>query len=355
MKKLLCIICVGIVFSCLVLCGGCLFKKANASQDSIYEKTADGKYIYFGEYPQTVKSSNVKIVDTISKEKGLYKGSDGATYYKFTINTNFEKTLYGNEDEFAMNNYNKFADGTSFYQGDTLYFKLEKIKWRIVKQEGKKTFIVCDNIINASDFQTYYGLYTEGVIDWKTVSIYYALDAEGKKQKYIANYYRYSNIEKFLNNSFYNQAFNSKQRQIILKSTIDCSMEWRDNYLGIDEREYVEGHYQDYSTSIFSLSEIELETYFSTDQNLWKASDFSVANGCTAIRESFTEDLPEEERDEYSKYIDSGVFWTRKVYNYTNTLNGGIGGNGQMQVLGVVERCPVDIISGIVPAMYIKL
>ena len=45
----------------------------------IKQYVRDGDYIYFGEYPQTIKASDVVITST-QDERGYYLGSDGAAF-----------------------------------------------------------------------------------------------------------------------------------------------------------------------------------------------------------------------------------------------------------------------------------
>ena len=46
----------------------------------VYEISADGKYVYMGEYPQTIKANNVSIVSATPDSDGYYLGSDGERY-----------------------------------------------------------------------------------------------------------------------------------------------------------------------------------------------------------------------------------------------------------------------------------
>lgn len=41
----------------------------------------EGDYIYFGEYPQTIKEDNV-VISTEQDSRGYFLGSDGAYYAK---------------------------------------------------------------------------------------------------------------------------------------------------------------------------------------------------------------------------------------------------------------------------------
>ena len=78
-------------------------------EEKLYEMSADGKYLYFGEYPQTLKSDTVNIVTTTPDRQGYFMGDDGERYYLW------------NRD----------------------YFKVEPLKWRILTQEDAVRTATC--------------------------------------------------------------------------------------------------------------------------------------------------------------------------------------------------------------------
>lgn len=109
--------------------GACILCDMAEPQPSI---VIDGDYIYFGEYPQTLKDEKVEITKK-TDSRGYYLGSDGAWYAEV------EATPY--EDGYV------FANDKKIEAGETYYFKVEPIKWRVLKTENNQAFIVCDNII----------------------------------------------------------------------------------------------------------------------------------------------------------------------------------------------------------------
>ena len=141
--------------------------------------TRDGGYIYFGEYPQTIKADDVTITSTID-ERGYYLGSDGYYYAKIVADP-----LYSNYT---------FSTGETITDGEIYYFKVEPIRWRILSEDGETAFILCDSIIEGMSYDA--GKY---------------------------NNYAESNIRAWLNNEFYNTAFSKLQQEIILTTTVDNS------------------------------------------------------------------------------------------------------------------------------------
>ena len=64
------------------VCTACGKVKEDESSD-LY--TREGDYIYFGEYPQTIKANDVQITDTVDS-RGYYLGADGEYYAKVVSN-----------------------------------------------------------------------------------------------------------------------------------------------------------------------------------------------------------------------------------------------------------------------------
>ena len=139
----------------------------------------DGEYIYFGEWPQTVKASDVTVSD-VTDERGYYLGSDGAYYAKVKANPNGSCV---------------FSTGEAVVSGLVYYFKVEPIRWKIVSEADGEALLLCDSIIDARSFG-------------------------GSSNDYMS-----SSIRKWLNGSFYEAAFGQSERELILASVVDGSTE----------------------------------------------------------------------------------------------------------------------------------
>lgn len=145
-----------------------------------YEKgylKREDNYIYFGSYPQTVKEESVTVGE-IPNENGYYMGDDGEQYAKVTA------TPYRADC--------KFSNSEEIINGKEYYFKVEPIKWRIWFEEKANNafykdymYLLCDSIIETR-------IYDDN-----------------------SDYYETSVIRSWLNNQFYNIAFNSTQQKII--------------------------------------------------------------------------------------------------------------------------------------------
>ena len=144
----------------------------------------DENYIYFGEYPQTLKADDVTITDTVDS-RGYYLGSDGCYYAQVTSNPNQLDYV--------------FSTGATITKGTVYYFKVEPIRWRILSEENGEAFILCDSIIVNHVFD---GNYSEND----------------------SNNYAESKIRAWLNSTFYETAFTSLQQSIILTTEVDNSL-----------------------------------------------------------------------------------------------------------------------------------
>ena len=153
----------------------------DAIQEDPYIK--DGDYIYFGEYPQTLKSSTITILDFPPDERGYYRGSDGYYYAKVVA------APYNGAIDYT------FANGsTPVVNGQEYYFKVEPIKWRILKTGDVYYDVLCESIIANQ-----------------------AYDNESNK-------YDDSDVRMWLNETFYNTAFSDFQKHYIKQVTVDNSL-----------------------------------------------------------------------------------------------------------------------------------
>ena len=146
------------------------------------EGDAQGEYILFGEYPQTIKSSDVTVGD-VADEDGYYLGSDGERYAK----------VVADPHPYSSSGYT-FSDGSAVTRGNTYYFKVEPIRWRILSESDGSAFILADGIIANK-----------------------AYDAGND------NNYKNSDIRAWLNGEFLNSAFGEVAQSLIETTEVDNS------------------------------------------------------------------------------------------------------------------------------------
>ena len=191
----------------------------------------DGEYIYFGEYPQTLKANDVSITPC-TDSRGYYLGSDGYYYAKLTAKPNQSDYL--------------FSTGEGIVKDTEYYFKVEPIRWRILSENDGKAMLICDSIIDVKCF-------------------------DKKHSDYSA-----SEIRSFLTYQFYRGAFTVFQRSLITATNVDNSVE-STGYTN-------NGYCPDTKDTVFMLSYKEakevlgLKNYY-TGKGLFGTSDYSRASG----------------------------------------------------------------------------
>lgn len=147
--------------------------------DENNEMDEQGEYILFGCYPQTIKSPDV-VIRGVVDEDGYYLGLDGERYAMVVA------------DQY-MRGYT-FSDGSAVTEGETYYFKVEPIRWRILSESDGSAFILADGIIANK-----------------------AYDA-GEDINY-----KNSDIRAWLNGEFLNTAFGEAAKGIIKTTEVDNS------------------------------------------------------------------------------------------------------------------------------------
>ncbi len=263
------------------------------------ELDEDGGYILFGQYPQTIKAANVSIISTTPDTDGYYLGSDGERYAK--------KVAYPYGSSYT------FSDNSNVTRGNTYYFKVEPIRWRILSESDGNAFILCDSIIANHN---YHHTTSSTTIDG---------------QKVYANNYKYSDIRAWLNDEFYNTAFGALQQALIQTTEVDNS-----GYsTGYPFNRYA---CENTSDKVFLLSYREVITIKYTARQML-TSDFSRATGAYMSTDS-------------SYYYGNGQWWLRSpYYDYVNNARS-VGVSGTAVNYG----SDVDFVSrGVVPALKLTL
>lgn len=153
-----------------------------------------GKYVYYGEYPQSLKEASVTVGGSADAD-GYYLGDDGARYVKLTATP------------YAMYTWDpsKFSNKETIIDGTTYYFKVEPIKWRVLENKNGVAYLLCDTIIDHSAFY-----HSQDNREIGGVTVY-------------PNNYEHSDVRTWLNGTFYAKAFTTAQQQNIQLTTVDNS------------------------------------------------------------------------------------------------------------------------------------
>ena len=133
----------------------------------------NGTYCLFGDWPQTIKEQDVEVDESQSITMG------GAAYYLGS-----DKNYYAKCTEQAYNSSYTYSNGTAVNNGNTQYFKVEPIKWRVLNPDatsGNK-ILLAEKALTAN--VPYYGVISSRTLNETTI---------------YANNYKYSNIRAYLN------------------------------------------------------------------------------------------------------------------------------------------------------------
>ncbi len=311
-------------------------------------ESATGEYILFGTYPQSeVTGTNAtdltnlyaSTLPTSTVPSGwtsykYYKGSgsvgsqsnttDYMWYKDVTYNGEWYRGVYLAEYRPEYTFYHNFLesntqqDNNGYIRENVYWFKYEPIKWRILNETNGEALLLCEMLI---DCQDYYYDHTEArTIGGNNVN---------------PNNYEHSNIRKWLNNEFYNTSFSELEKNLILLTTVDNSVE----STGYSSNPYACKNTEDY---IFlpSAKEVLTEEYgFYSNGSEYDAAKLKLTTAYAKCQGA-------------SSYGGSGYWLLRSPSNNNNGKHvRAIGSDGYM-----VFTAYVDITHyGVCPALRIRL
>jgi hypothetical protein len=228
------------------------------------------KSIYFGSYPQK-KVSDANIISHLNTlawklptSTNSYKWSDYGYYMSGSISSymyyididldddetyDYRGVYFTSYRPFKTSDTSICAKGyqeaNGYYQNKVYWFKYEPIKWNILKTETNKALIISDLVLDSQDY------------NYTTSSRSGATDYQGNSttDNVYANNYMYSHIRSWLNQTFYDTAFNTLEKEIIEITEVDNSVTSTDSSNNL----YVCSNTFDY---IFLLSSGEANTYY---------------------------------------------------------------------------------------------
>ncbi len=210
-------------------------------------ENANGEYVLFGTYPQA-EVTDTALISALNTEAGTlpidgengnwtsYKYYQGTRYvgsqsnaidYMWYIDITYGEDTYRGVYFTSYRPYTVMYDNTYSVQDDNGYFvdtvywfKFEPIKWKILTENNNNALILCEMLIDSQAYQNTYTL----------DAYYYVTDADGNVltdesgDKIYASKYAYSTIREWLNDNFYNTAFNELQKEIIQLTNVDNSI-----------------------------------------------------------------------------------------------------------------------------------
>ncbi len=329
------------------VCTECGQEKPYKRIDASGNKDETGDYILFGSYPQS-EVTNSTLTSALNNLAGSLPTSSNAqawTSYGYYVNGSVSNYMWYIDIEYAGETYrgvyftsyrpyytgnsssasNTYQDDNGYTTSNVYWFRYEPIKWRILTEENGKAMLLCEMLI---DSQEYYNSTSNRTVDGKTV---------------YANNYEYSNIRAWLNDNFYNTAFNDLQKQIIQLTTVDNSAASTTDTGGniTQATSYACKNTEDY---IFLLSEKEVTTAaygfasYNTDDTARqkKTTDYAKCQGAYTATGS---------------YAGNGWWWLRSPYYYYSYIACDVDFNGYADFNYIVYYTLV----GVCPALWIAL
>ena len=298
----------------------------------------EGNYIYFGSYPQA-KVTDASLVSSLNTLAGALPTSENAqkwTSYKYYIEGEIKDYMWYQDIEYAESKYrgvyftsyrpyycHEVSDEEHSSQDDNGYkintvywFKYEKIKWRILNDEGNIALLLSDI---ALDNQHYYHNNDEiRTINGKII---------------YANNYEESDVRKWLQNDFYNM-FTRDEKGIVKKTGLDNSSKTANPYGKSQHLNNGVNGYTCNKTSdkffLLSLEDATNKTYGFTDlidtNKESKISDYASAqgtecvstmNGCVWYLRS-----PSYQKSYFVSYINGNGYYC--IDSHVDDVNNGI-------------------------------
>lgn len=181
----------------------------------------------FGTYPQS-KVTDATLLATLSTELGTLPTSANSqawTDYGYYISRSVSSYMWYIDVANATDEYrgvyftsyrpydttitsstsDSLQDDNGYTTSSVYWFKYEPITWRVLDVQSDKTFLMADLVLDSLD---YHYSTSNRTIDGSTV---------------YANNYKESHIRSWLNDNFYNTAFNNEEKARILTTTVDNS------------------------------------------------------------------------------------------------------------------------------------
>ena len=326
--------------------------------------TRKGDYIYFGYWPQTLerdenvvaKLNEIAGTPPLPRDKANpynWESHEGATYmwqkiviYNGTKYLGVQMNDYRASGVYSLRSY---IMKNGYFTFEVYWFKYEPIKWRILTTSGNSAFIMSDIALDSFSMQPN----RKGEIRDGLYADYN--NSTGVPDGTYANNWEYSFIRRWLNETFYNEVFNTLQKEIIKTTRLDntarsCNPNDYPKYYGYGEnagKNKFADQCKDTDDKIFlpSLRDITTTAYgFKKDvraedsaRNL-QATDFAKLHGA-----------PMNTNDK--KY----VTW------YTRSPTIGYGNQGYATFVldrhakGAIDSVDLTPDGGVVPALWITL
>ena len=259
------------------------------SDNGVAYTVVDNNTVLFGSYPQSIVEDEY-LIDELNMVAGAlpsngnpqawtdcnyaFLGYEGSYMWYIDIVKNGEKYrgvyFVANRPICVTDGYQgDFQNSNGYYKSTVYWFKYEPISWTFFDRGDGTALLISDLIIDSqefyTDFETRYG--------------------DSGKSIY-SNNYEYSHIREWLNDNFYNTAFDSLQKRLIAQVTVDNSI----NSIKGTSNNYVCNNTED-KVFLLSYSEALSDAYgFSSEEERKKKStDYAKCQGVLVDEDGYSE------------------------------------------------------------------
>lgn len=178
--------------------------------------SCEGDTVYFGYYPQS-EVTNASLISTLNAKAGALPTADDAklwTSYGYYVQSSVKNYMWYIDVQNGSDCYrgvcftsyrpyyvsgsayerDSYQDENGYTANQVYWFKFEPIAWSILHEDDDTMLLLCDMILDSQAFQVQNGS--------------------------AANNYAESTVRAFLNEIFFETAFSSLQKQIILTTAV---------------------------------------------------------------------------------------------------------------------------------------
>lgn len=273
-----------------------LLSSLNSASGTLPTSANSQAWTSYGYYKSGAVSSYMWYID-ITNETDEYRGVYFTSYRPYYIDSPS----------------NSYQDDNGYTTSSVYWFKYEPITWRVLDVQAEKAFLMANLVLDSQDYHYSTSNRTIGVS-----TVY-------------ANNYEHSHIRSWLNDTFYNTAFNAAEKAKILTTTVDNSVA----STGYSTNQYACANTSD-KVFLLSYAEATSATYgLNTDASRQlQPSAYAQSQGvCT--------------------YTSNGnsYWWLRSPGNYVAYNVSLVSNDGRVRYLINVY----DTSRGVVPALWISL
>lgn len=280
----------------------------NEIKNESYKNLQNGDTFFFGEYPQSLVEDDVVIskLDELLKENNWINMNhysiakvNGTPTYGKSNNWWYQDVEYDGCKYRALSMINKYYAGlevdyalianavTEGPSNEPFWFKYEPISWKILDKDNG--IVVCSKVIDSMEYNYDIAINPSSQQPYTDANEYFCKDSS--LTSYVGDY-SISYLRKWLNDTFYNTAFSSKNQKAIIETTLTYDKAADSKYQVKETKD-----------KVYILSDVDLRNNEKYNFNPSKRSDAEDENRVFESTEYASKVT--------SGYTDTTLYWTR--------------------------------------------